>query len=181
MMVSVLASSAWDNFTTGFGVAAAILAVGGVVFLRFQRSRHEFALMRAALEKGISDYPGGLPAWVVSAREGLMMLTLGVALSGLGVAAWLMADKELRLAPVAASQAAATMPAQMLAGPKPRDDRGRLLPEGRLYSEVRNRWERSRYLEMAGQIMTGSGIILIALGIVRLVFARVERKYSAEP
>ncbi|MGE5609162.1 MAG: hypothetical protein ACM359_07900 [Bacillota bacterium] len=180
MLAPLLASSVWDNFITGFGVAAALLAVGGIVLLRFQRNRYEFSLMQAALEKGLSDFPGGQPAWLVSFRQGLMMLTLGVGLAGVGTGAWLLGDRKVDAFTSPTTQPAATAQAYALSGPKPRDERGRLTAEGRQYSITKSRWEWAQTQILAGQSMVGSGIILILLGAVRMGFARAERKHLTE-
>ncbi|HEX2971188.1 MAG TPA: hypothetical protein VHP11_02575 [Tepidisphaeraceae bacterium] len=175
MHLPILASNVWDEFAMGFGVAAALLAVGGIVLLRFQRNRNQFALMRAALEKGISDFSGGQPAWLVSFRQGLMMLTLGVGLIAVGTGAWVLGDSK------ATSLSMATTQPASLSGPKPRDERGRLTAEGRQYSMTKDRWQWAQTEELAGKCMVGSGIILVLLGAVRMGFARAERKYLTDP
>jgi hypothetical protein len=180
MLLPLLASSVWGNFVTGFGVAAALLAVGGIVFLRFQRNRYEFALMQAALEKGIGDFPSGQPAWLTSFRQGLMMLTLGIGLAGVGTGAWLLGNSKVDAFAPPTTQPTAAAPAYALPGPKPRDERGRLTAEGRQYSITKGRWEWAQTQILAGQSMVGSGIILVLLGAVRMGFARAERKYLAE-
>lgn len=180
MLVPLLASNVWDNFVTGFGVTAALLAVGGIVLLRFQRNRHEFALAQAALEKGITDFPNGQPAWLVSFRQGLMMLTLGIGLAIVGAGAWLLGNDKADVFAFPSTQPSISGQVSLPSGPKPRDERGRLTAEGRQYSSAKNRWEQAHAQILAGQCMLGSGIILVLLGAVRMSFARAERKYLAE-
>lgn len=176
MFTALLASGVWDNFATGFGIVAAVLAVGGAVLLRFQHNRHRYALMQAALERGITQFPGGQPAWLIAFRQGLMMGTLGLGLAGVGAGAWILAQKQASAPP----QAIGAAQAEALYGPKPRDERGRLTAEGRQYSVAREHWQRIQARELAGQALVGSGIVLVLLGTVRMAFARAERKYFSE-
>src|SRR5476649_1551698 len=67
-------------FAAGFGALAAIVLIGGAVLLRWQRTRLQFALMQAALEKGTTPLLGNAPLWLLSFRQGTMILVLGVGL-----------------------------------------------------------------------------------------------------
>ena len=170
MQMMVLASDVWADFAVGYGVAAAILTIGGIVVLRFQRNRHEFALMRAALERGITSFQTGQPPWLVSLRQGMMILTLGIALAGVGAGAWWLADG-VHLPEIAATQPSA----ELLTAPKLRDDQGRLRPEGRVQTIIKNQWERSQNQRAVGMAVAGAGVVLILLGAVRVSLARVEK------
>lgn len=168
-MVVILADGIWDEFAVGFGVTAAVLAVGGLILLRFQRNRHQYALMHAALEKGVS-FMSQQPAWLVSLRQGLLTLTLGLALCGVGAVAWAMAN------PVDLPNLSTTRPsADYLIAPKPRDEEGKLKPEGRLYAIVKSEWERAQTQRTVGMALVGSGVVLVLLGAVRMAFARAEK------
>lgn len=175
MQIMVLASDVWADFAVGYGVAAAILTIGGIVALRFQRNRHEFALMRAALERGITSFQPAQPPWLLSLRQGLMILTLGVALTGVGGAVWWLAES------VHLPDGAATQPtAELLAAPKLRDEQGRLRPEGRMQSLLKSQWERAQNQRAVGMAVAGSGVVLMLLGAVRVSLARVEKRLSDE-
>src|SRR5260370_34587421 len=63
---------------------AAVLLVGGWLAIRWQQDRHRFQLMRTALEKGITRFPDAPPFWLLSMRQGVTMLALGVALALVG-------------------------------------------------------------------------------------------------
>lgn len=59
---------------------AAVLLVAGWLAIRWQQDRQRFQLMQTALEKGITRFPDAPPFWLVSMRQALTMLALGVAL-----------------------------------------------------------------------------------------------------
>ena len=175
MIALFIASGVWNEFALGFGAAAALLTIGGMVVLRFQRNRYEYALMRMALESGTNAFPFAQPPWLVSRRQGLMTFTLGIGLLGVGITAWRLSDcLESPTLPTTQPVAAT----DLLAGPKPRDESGRLKPEGRLYSLARKQWEQSQALRLGGLAMAGSGAIMILLGTVRIAFSRVERRHT---
>ncbi len=73
-----------DSLAVGFGVATAILLVGGSLLLRWQRARLRFALAKIALEKGTPLFPGAPPLWLMSLRQGIMLVALGVGLMAVG-------------------------------------------------------------------------------------------------
>jgi len=173
-MIAPLAS-AWDSFAIGFGAATAILVVGGIVLLRWQRNRHEQAILQAALARGESPAPVQ-PPWLVSMRQGVLTLALGAGMCLCGWAARAIAERiEIPALPT-------TRPAaEMLAGPKPRDLQGRLTPEGRLYTLVRSQWERQQNQKIIGFVLLGCGGILVILGLTRMGFALVERTYGGTP
>ena len=77
-----------DAFAGGFGAAAAIVLIGGAVLLRWQRNRLQFQLMQTAIEKGVPPMPGAAPLWLLSLRQGVMILVLGVGLLIAGALAY---------------------------------------------------------------------------------------------
>lgn len=85
-LLALMAGPPTDAFAGGFGIAAAIILVGGAILLRWQRTRLQFALMQTALEKGISQLPGSVPPWLLSLRHGVTILVLGIALGVVGAA-----------------------------------------------------------------------------------------------
>ncbi len=76
-----------DSLAVGFGVAAAVLLVGGSLLLRWQRARLRFALAKIALEKGTPLFPGAPPLWLMSLRQGIMLIALGIGLMAIGAVA----------------------------------------------------------------------------------------------
>ncbi len=68
--------------------AAAVLLVAGWTFTRWQRDRLRFDLMRSALEKGVTRFPGTPPYWLVSLRQGVTLVAVGVGLGLAGGTAW---------------------------------------------------------------------------------------------
>ena len=182
-MIPHMLASAWTTtFMAGFGVAAAAMLVGGMIVLRFQRNRQEFILLKTALERGITQLPQGQPFWLISFRQGVMTFTLGAGLLGIGSAAWVMA----RSVPVPPAEPApvvtpATLPAAVEKDGRDRAERGvKIRLEQRSFNPGREQWEQARRQLAAGKAMTGAGIVLLLLGVVRMGFARVEKEQSAE-
>ena len=77
-----------DVFAGALGATAALLLIGGTMILRAQRNRQQFALMQTALEKGITAFPGQPPFWLLSLRQGITTISLGIALIIVGCGAW---------------------------------------------------------------------------------------------
>jgi len=158
-----------DVFAGALAAAAALLIVGGAVLLRWQRNRHHFALMQAALEKGITSFPGQPPFWLLSLRQGITTITLGIALIVVGAGAWAIGH-------------GVEQPAAALANeppPPPQDG-----PDGRRpppRSPIIEQWQRAQMEQTLGQIAVGCGIILLFLGAARTAFARTERRYANTP
>lgn len=63
-----------------FGASAAVLLVGSSFFLRWQRNRQRFELTRLAMENGATNFPKGPPHWLVSLREAVTTIALGIGL-----------------------------------------------------------------------------------------------------
>jgi hypothetical protein len=178
----------WDIAAGAFGITAAIVLSGGMILLRYQRDRYQFQLLHAALEKGITALPGAAPPWLLSLRQGVLTLVLGLGLIGSGAALHFAAGAIKDL------PANATMPG---AQPPPRDFRppprdgppgGRPVgpPNGGPQDPDRppppspqmQRWHRIETQRLTGLIAICSGVILTLLGLVRIAFSRTERKYT---
>ncbi len=76
----------WQVAAGSFGVTAAVLLVLGWVALRYHRDRRQFQLMQAALEKGVTNIPGAVPGWLISLRQGVLSLVLGIGVVVAGAA-----------------------------------------------------------------------------------------------
>jgi len=183
-----------EAFAAAFGAASAILLVGGYILLRWQRDRQQFLLMHKAMERGINALAGGPPFWVVSLRQGLMILTLGVGLLVVGWVAVITVPEGLEMpqgwqGPMPPMQPGMNgpdrpddqdrqnfRPDQRPPGPRrpPISDRPVPMPQ----NPAMERWHRAQDQRMVGLLAIGSGIILILLGIVRTSLAAVERRYS---
>jgi hypothetical protein len=70
----------------GIAIAAVILAAGWVCIL-WRRDGQRFRLMQMALEKGVTRFPNTPPFWLLSLRQGVTVLALGIALCGVGAGA----------------------------------------------------------------------------------------------
>lgn len=182
MTESILAS-ANHIFAASFGVVAAVLAVGGLIIVRLRRDRYHFDLMRTALEQGLSTVPNSPPFWIVSLRQGILILTLGLALlvvggAGYGLTAGIPAPDVSSMGR-APSSLPASLPEALL---KP----GRGAPHTAPLREFRpppspakERWDRAQRQQTVSLIVMGCGAVLVPLGLVRIGFARVERRYFA--
>jgi hypothetical protein len=200
-----------EALAAGFGAVAALVLLGGSILLRWQRSRQQFLLMQSAIERGTNLVPGGPPFWLLSLRQGVLVLTLGCGLVVVGaMARRLAANVPL---PSAASYTPAARPAPgdsfdgpggPMSGPPeggpafgrpgrrfgpgggppgagfqgPGADRpppGDQMPP----DPSMQRWHRAQVQESVGLLAMGCGVILALLGIVRMIIAGVERRYSA--
>lgn len=149
------------------GAAAAILLLGGPIVLRAQRQRQQFLLAKAAIERG-AVLPLESPAWLQSMRAAILTLTLGLALLVTGVSAcWLGSGATMPSATTRPGEIAAL---QIPGFPQVRPPR----PD-----PVDERWHEARAEKTIGLTAIGCGVILSMLGIARLGFARVERRYEA--
>ena len=82
-----------DIAVGSFGVAAAVLLVGGSVLIRWQRNRQQFLLMQTALLQGLRQFPAGLPPWVATLRQGITTLALGLGLIVVGAIAYFLGSR----------------------------------------------------------------------------------------
>jgi hypothetical protein len=142
--------------------------------LRWQRNRHQFVLAQAALDKGVAPpWPEGPPFWLASLRQGLVTVALGIGLMLAGGAAWGFSHG---LEPPAIAQVSEPSPPP-LANLEPK-----LAPEPRHQPPPPNpaleEWHRMQAVSSLGLLSTAAGFVLALVGIVRALFARVERRYS---
>lgn len=120
-----LPGPAGDAAAMGFGIAAAVLIVGGSIFLRWQRNRQRFTLMRLAMERGTTAVPGGPPFWVLSLRQGLLTLTLGIGLLAAGAALYVLTSGARPPAMASGAGSMSQQPPDLGPGrPRPGDGRG---------------------------------------------------------
>jgi hypothetical protein len=155
---------------------AVVMLVAGWLAIRWQQDRQRFHLMKTALEKGITRFPDVPPFWMVSLRQGLTMLSLGIALTVVGGgASWM--GRQVPM-PDAASL-------QLQPDPRPArgpDDRPEPPGPGRRPVPAPNpaleRWHQAQAEQTAGLVSIGVGVILVFVGVVRVVFAQAERQYT---
>lgn len=185
-----------EIFAAALGIAAAALLVGSSFLLRWQRNRQRFELTRLALENGATQFPKGPPFWLVSLREAVTTLALGLGLLAVGAISYGMGSRvpaptndELRAAAINAAQARPPeegperRPPRPARGPEedgpppPAEDRRPLPP---VPNPVLDRWHRAQAMQNVGLIAMGCGGVLTLLGIVRAGFARVEREYAGD-
>ena len=163
-----------------------IMIVGGTVLLRWQRNRYRFELMKAAMAQGMTRFPSDVPYWLASLREALMVLTVGVGLMLVGGAA-------IRLhvapGPNGPNRVNTTRPAEEMRPveqrPRPeefrRDERMRPGDERPPFDPEGPRIQRQEAIQSLGMVAMACGAILTLLGIVRTIFAGVEKRYTAGP
>jgi hypothetical protein len=183
-MVEPILASASHIFAASFGVAAAVLAVGGLILVRLRRDRYHFDLMRTALEQGLSAIPSSVPFWLASLRQGVMILTLGLALLAVGGVGYSLSSNVQAPDWPTIERASSSLPASL---PEASVKPGRDSPHGPPFREVRpppnpakERWDRAQRQESVSLIVLACGAILMPLGLVRIGFARVERRYSVD-
>jgi hypothetical protein len=163
-MQHVVVATIEDAVAGGFGVVAALCLIGGGVFLHWQRTRYQFELMQKAIEKGLPPVVDGPPAWLVSLRQAVGLLVVGVALAGIGLVLHRTGTRvPMPTVAVSALPAPVTAPAD----PHPRPD------------PALERWHRAQDQETVGLISAGSGIIVGLLGLVQIGFSFAERKYAS--
>jgi hypothetical protein len=171
----------WEILIGSFGVAGAILLVGGAIYVRLQRDRQQFQLMQTALEKGITSMPGMIPGWMLSLRQGMLALILGLGVACSGIALHATASS-IAEPPAAAYQRPgppndAPPPPQQSDGRPQRDDRPPLPPHPP-QNPAMDRWHRVESQKLIGLVAICSGAILATLGLVRIAFSRLERRYT---
>jgi hypothetical protein len=179
-----------DVFAGAFGGIAALLIVGGALFLRGQRNRQQFILMQTALEKGITSFPGQPPFWLLSLRQGILTITLGIGLIIVGSGAWGLGRSVERPTDLINKEPPAPTPAPAIQTPPPppADDIDHPGPPGPPRPDrpddrrpprnpIIEQWIHAQMEATIGQVAVGCGIILLLVGIARTGFARTERQY----
>jgi hypothetical protein len=228
MLLGQIANPPSDTLSMGLGIAAVVL-VAGWALTRWQRDRLRFALMRTALERGLTRFPGTPPYWLMSLRQGVTLLALGAALGIVGSAAWWLA-RGVEMPTSIAADNQARLPVQQAPQPDPQGshepqghddhdfhgphhppppppredplglgprrqgppgqgdrqgppqqegDRGHQ-PRAELIDPARERWHRAEAQQTIGQVTVGAGLVLVLLGIVRIAFAKLERRFASE-
>jgi hypothetical protein len=165
-----------EAFMGGLGVAAAILLIGGWVLLQAQRQRNRFDLIRLALERG-TPLPPTPPLWLISLRQGILTLTLGIALFIVGAAAWAMVRGVAMPAHSNIATAEQRAPDRPPPPRPPRRD-GFEPPRPPPPDPVLDQWYRAQAQRAVGQIAMGCGFILVLLGVVRAGLATTEKRYG---
>ncbi len=222
-------------------VVVVLLMIASSFVLRWQRERHRFELMRAAIAGGVTQFPPGPPFWLISFRQALTTLALGLALLVVGLASIAIGMRAAQ--PAAQTNTPSTSrsmddnqpprdmrrvtgPGMMRDGPPPGgpgwDDPGRDGPPSdgpvrndpmhqgppqsgpprnnpprdmrdrpqqgppphgmdedgfrRAPSPEMERWHRAQAMIAGGYVAAVCGFILGMLGLVRLIFAQVERR-----
>jgi hypothetical protein len=173
-------------FAAGFGALAALVLIGGGVLLRWQRTRLQFALMQSALERGTTPLLGNVPLWLLSLRQGTMILVLGIGLFLVGAGLRNASEKvEMPTAAEMAQMPPRPNPSDMRDGDRPpppmgdRDEHRPGPPPRHDEPPAVEQWHRAQDQRAVGTLGIGSGFILVLLGFVRVIFAFAERKYSA--
>jgi len=191
-------------------VAAAFLVVGGWVLLRWQQGRQQFAITKALIERGVTRLPDGPPFWLISLRNGMNVLVVGIGLVAVGSGAWMLGSRVVMPSIAAAANVGPDRgpldnrpeprmdePPGPPDGPPedwrpPRGDRPQrpqrgdasMRPPGRAPAgpnPALERWHRAQAEESIGMVATGCGVILCLLGIFRIAFAFIERKHIVTP
>lgn len=180
-------------FAAGFGALAALLLIGGGVLIRWQRNRLQFSLMQAAIERG-TPLPLSIPLWLVSFRQGVMIFVLGMGLFLVGGIVHQAAEKVPMPTAAELSQNRALPrgremdddqlpPPPMMRqggddrrpGPPPRREEG---PPRRDEVPAVEQWHRAQDQKALGSLALASGFVLVLLGVVRVIFAFTERRYT---
>jgi hypothetical protein len=167
-----------DYFAGALGATAALLLVGGAILLRWQRNRQQFILMQSALEKGITSFPGQPPFWLLSLRQGITTITLGIALIIVGSGAWAIGHGVEQPTAALANEPPPPPPAQPEGPPEGPPEEHRPPPPR---NPIIEKWQRAQMEQTLGQVAMGCGVILLLLGIARTGFARTERRYANTP
>jgi hypothetical protein len=136
--------------------------------------------MRSALEKGMTEFPERIPYWLLSLRQGAAILTLGIGLLLVGGIAYSLVQgvesPDVSIAQSIASVGDKEAPPRGPEGKSipPRVERPRPPPP----NPALERWHRAENQRNVGLAAMGCGFVLALLGIVRIGFARLERKYT---
>lgn len=149
-----------------FGVAAAILLIGGSVMLRAQQNRHRFELAKKSLETG-HPLPPAEPLWKGLHRQAQSILAVGLGLLIVGSVAWISGTGVERPAQMEFATPATKELSNPFGPPRP----PKPTPEAEL-------WQRAQMRQAIGQSAMGCGVILTLLGLSRRSAAKTERQSS---
>lgn len=166
---------AMDIFIGAFGATTALLVVGGAVALRWQRAKLRHSLMLASLERGVPASAGMMPLWIGSLRQGVSVLVLGLVLMLAGAVAVGGASK----VPMPTAAQAMQQTAPPVVRPPPEfgpDGRPRPAPPPP-ETPAMQQWHQAQVARNFGFVGLVCGLLLVALGLVRVIFAGIERKF----
>jgi hypothetical protein len=172
-----------EVFAGALGATVGILLIGGGIFLVSQRARLQYALMRAAIDKGITNLPGIRPMWLVSLRNGVNTLVVGFCLFVLGGIVHGHAKQVPMPMALAMEQSGLmSMPDDRLppppGGPDDNDDMRDHRPPPRNMNPAMEAWHRAQDQKAVAAIAMGGGMILVLLGGVQIIFAFAEKKFT---
>ena len=188
-------------FAAALGISVAVLLVGTSFLLRWQRNRQRFDLMRLALENGATQFPEGPPYWLLSLREAVSTLALGIGLLaagavsyGIGVHTPEPTAEEWKAATTDAMRSNALegrRPGPMRPQGRPEDDGppedrgpGRPMPPNPAQPPIPNpvfeKHHRAQSMQTIGLLAMACGGVLVILGLARTGFARVERNHAGK-
>ena len=168
----------WHVWVSSFGITAAVLTVGGYVLLQWQRNQHRYRLMQTALERGMSDFCEGPPFWLISLRQGVAVLVLGLGLMAAGAVAFTLARGIEPPEVLTVQSSGGTVGQEEAASPvneSPKARPGR--PKPPPPSPALEKWRRAQDQQTVGLAAIGCGFLIALLGGVRTGFAVVERKH----
>jgi len=171
----------WQIFGTALGITMGLIIAGGWIFLQYRRDQMHYKLLTVALDRGLPALPGRVPAWIRSMWQGVLIMLLGVGVLAAGVL--LQAESgSVGRSPVLADHSPppvvrppATGRAEGVVQPPPPP-----APPGNPPGPDMPRLERMERLRLIGLINMCAGGVLILLGIARMGFARLERRYIDE-
>jgi len=194
-----------DALAGGFGIAAAVLLIGGGVALRWQRNRLHYALMQSALDKGVDLSAAAPPAWLISLRQGVSTFAIGI---GLLVAATVV-HRWSQTVPMPAVSEFDPQQQRDMNGPPggeflppgpngPEDGppdgpprRGNMMPNQRpgaplagqpgrppRANPAMERWHRAQDQIAVARAAGAAGLVLVLLGAVRIIFSFAEKRYT---
>lgn len=174
----------FDVFAGAFGATTALVVCGGFMALRYQRAKFRHSLMMTAMERG-ATLPATTPLWLASMRQGVSILVIGATLFLVGGAGVGHADKVpmpagAMSAPVPPPEEPPALPSDAVKGPatdfgpRARHHPAPPPPEAPAMRE----WHQAQDTKRAGIIGVVSGLLLSGLGLVRVIFAFVERSYT---
>jgi len=185
-------------------VLITVAAIIAFALITWQRDQSRFTLARMALERGLGGVPGMVPPWVISLRNGLSTLTLGIALIVVGLVALGIARKvhppaEAAVIAVAPATAPATEPVALPMPPEPPAPAQPPAPQEHAPdarpphaphpprppgpplappSPAMEQWRTAQERETMGLVSLAVGFILTLLGLVRVLVSRVEKRYT---
>lgn len=192
-MIPHILAAGREALAAGFAIAVA-MAVLGTFLSRWYRMRQEYLLLRLAMEKGITPPSNPtLPQWLISLRQGVLIVTLGLALAIIGGIGWRLGMRaQQSQLPNRGIPNATTLPEPTEAPPPPPREPGprelgrpggagpgprETPPPPRPRDFAREAWDRAESQINISMSMVVAGIILVLLGAVRIGFVPAEKRF----